>query len=115
MKSQKSSKVRKLFLKKNVLDLCTENLFFYVIGLTFIIQAGFKNEMPPLVTIVSTFLSLISCTVVLSKLYFKRIKRAHKYKETNFKEYLQFPLELQLFLANPSKLDIYKFFEKETK
>lgn len=47
-------------LEKKISDLCTENLFFLIIGLMFVIRGLFDNKPPSEITFSSTMFSCIS-------------------------------------------------------
>lgn len=64
----------------------------------------------PMIILISTAFSLISCFVINTKLYFTRIEKSHLLKKKNFeKDFHKFSKDLQLYITNPYQIQLLKF------
>lgn len=60
---------------KKIADLCSENMFFLVIGIVFIYWEMLDGKNLSLITVISTILSFLSVMIILVRSYILRIKR----------------------------------------
>lgn len=82
------------FMKKIKLsNLCSENMFFFILGISFTLEQSIKTRKIPLISIISISFSFLTSTIILFNLQKQKILTSHQYKPINSKQFSQFPLD----------------------